>query len=63
MNAWELLPLLRELYSRQPETRHLLAWELRIVLWSFGYTYHLEDEGEIAAAREIALTDASGEAA
>jgi len=55
--------MIRDLYSRQPETRHLLAWELRIILLSLGYTDELENEAEIAAAREVALTDASGEAA
>ena len=62
MNAWRLLPL-RGLYSRLPETRHLLAWELRIILWTLGYTDELEDEGEIAAAAEVARTDWTGEAA
>jgi hypothetical protein len=57
VNAWRLLPLLRELYSRRPETRHLLAWELRIILWSLGYTDELEDEAMVEAARDVALTD------
>ena len=57
MNAWRLLPLLRELYSRRPETRYLLAWELRIILWSLGYTDDLADEAAIGAARDVALTD------
>lgn len=63
MNAWELLPLVRELYSRNPEYRWLLAWELQTLLWSLGYTSELEDEGEIESARMVALTDMDGEAA
>jgi hypothetical protein len=63
VSAAELLPLIRELYSRLPETRYLVAWELRIILWSLGYTNNLEDEEEIVAAREVALTDETGEAA
>lgn len=63
VNAWELLPLVRELYSRNPEYRWLLAWELQTLLWSLGYTSELEDEGEIESARMVALTDMDGEAA
>jgi hypothetical protein len=57
LNAAELLPLIRELYSRRPETRCLLAWELRIILWSLNYTDELEDEAAIHAARDVALMD------
>ena len=63
MNAVALLPLLRELYSRLPERRYLLPWELQTLLWSLGYTDELENEGEIATAAEIARTDLNGEAA
>lgn len=54
MNAGELLPAVRDLYSRLPETRHLLAWELRIILWSLGYTDDLAHEAAVEAARDVA---------
>jgi hypothetical protein len=57
VNASALLLAVRDLYSRMPETRHLRPWELQQILWSLGYTDELEDEHEIAAAREAALTD------
>jgi hypothetical protein len=57
VNAWRLLPLVRELYSGLPETRYLLAWELRIILWSLNYTDDLEDEATVEAARDVALLD------
>jgi hypothetical protein len=57
MNAPALLPLLRDLYSRNPEYRRLLPWELAQVLWSLGYTEDLENEGEIAAAADVARQD------
>jgi hypothetical protein len=57
MTSAELLPLLRDLYSRHPEMRNLEAWELQHVLWTLGYTDDLEDEGEIAAAVEVARED------
>jgi hypothetical protein len=57
VNAWRLLPLVRDLYSRLPETRCLLAWELRIILWSLGYTDDLADEAAVEAARDVALMD------
>ena len=46
-----LLPALRDLYSRLPETYHLEPWELQHVLFSLGYT------GEIASAVEVARHD------
>jgi hypothetical protein len=49
-----LLPAVRELYSRQPEAFYLEPWELQSLLWSLGYTEHLGDEAEIAAAVEVA---------
>ena len=52
-----LLPDLRELYSRRPETRNLEPWELQHVLWSLGYADDLLPESEIAAAIEVARTD------
>jgi hypothetical protein len=48
MTSAELLPLIGELYSRNPEYRHLAAWELQSLLWSLGCADELEDEGEIA---------------
>jgi hypothetical protein len=53
----DVLPMLRELYSRRPETRDLEPWELQHILWSLGYSDELLDEGEIAAAVEVARTD------
>ncbi len=52
-----LLPAVRELYSRLPETYHLQPWELQHVLYSLGYTDDLADEAEIAAAVEVARGD------
>ncbi len=63
MNATQLLPLLRELYSRRPEARLQAPWELQTLLWSLNYTPNLEDEGEIAAAAAVARTDWTGRAA
>ena len=57
MNAVQLLPAVRDLYSRQPEAFYLEPWELVSLLWSLGYTSNLEDEGEIAAAVEVARED------
>ncbi len=63
MNAPELLPLVRELFSRLPEMRDLEPWELQSALYVLGYTDELEDEGEIAAAITVARTDWTGRAA
>lgn len=52
-----LLPALRDLYSRHPEYHYREPWELQHVLWSLGYTEDLADEGEIAAAAEVARQD------
>jgi hypothetical protein len=52
-----LLPAVRDLYSRRAECRHLEPWELAQVLWSLGYSEDLEDEGEIAAAADVARQD------
>jgi hypothetical protein len=49
----EILPMLRELFSRWPEARYLEPWELRRRLCSVGYTV---EEVEIAAAIEVART-------
>jgi hypothetical protein len=53
----EIIPLLRELYSRRPETRDLEPYELQSILWSLNYTDELVDEANIAAAIEVARTD------
>jgi hypothetical protein len=57
VSAAQLLPAIRDLYSRLPETYHLEPWELQHVLFSLGYTDDLADEAEIAAAVEVAGTD------
>jgi hypothetical protein len=57
MSAAQLLPAVRELYSRHPEYRYHEPWELSQVLWSLYYTEDLEDEGAIAAAADVARQD------
>ena len=57
MNTAQLLPAVRDLSSRLPETYHRQPWELQHVLFSLGYTDELADETEIAAAAEVARTD------
>ena len=57
MNAAQLLPALRDLYSRLPETYHLEPWELVHILYSLNCTDDLADEGQIAAAVEVARTN------
>ena len=57
MNSVDLLPHVREIYSRLPDTFHLVAWEMQSLLFSLGYTDELEDEGEITAAIEVARDD------
>ncbi len=54
MSAAELLPLIRELFSRNPEYRDLEPGDLAWLLFSLRYSNDLEDEGEIAAAAEVA---------
>jgi hypothetical protein len=54
MNAPNILPLLRDLYSRHPEVRYVEAWELQSALFVLGYDGELENESEIAAAAEVA---------
>ena len=53
----ELLLAIRDLYSRHPEYFHHEPWELQWLLYALNYTDELEDEGEIAAAAEVARTD------
>ncbi len=60
MNAAQLLPAVRELYSRLPEMYFRQPWELQHVLFSLGYTDELAGEAEIAAAVEVARADWPG---
>ncbi len=57
MNAAQLVPAVRDLYSRLPEMYFRQPWELVHVLFSLGYTDDLADEAEIAAAVEVARGD------
>jgi hypothetical protein len=57
VNSAQLLPGIRDLYSRLPETYHLQPWELQWMLYALNYTDELENEAEIAAAAELARTD------
>jgi hypothetical protein len=52
-----MLAVVREVYSRCPETRSLEPWEMQHVLFSLGYTNDLADEAEIDAAIKVARTD------
>ncbi len=63
MSAGEILPLLRDLYSKHPEMRDLQPWELQSALFVLGYVDDLLDEWEIAAADETARKDFYPEAA
>jgi hypothetical protein len=56
-DSWDVLHMVRDLYSRRPETQDLEPWELQQILWSLGYSDELPNEGEIAAAVEVARTD------
>ena len=53
----DLLPAIRELYSRRPEYFRHEPWELQHVLYSLNYTDDLADEAEISAAVEVARGD------
>ena len=55
-DSWDVLPIVRDLYSRRPGTQDPEPWELQQILWSLGYSDELLDEGEIAAAVEVART-------
>ena len=57
VNSVQLLPIIREFYSRRPEYFHHEPWELVHVLYSLNYTDDLADEAEISAAVEVARTD------
>ena len=56
-NQPNVLALVRDLYSRRPETRYLEAYELQSLLWSLSYCDDLIPEHEIAASIEVARTD------
>jgi hypothetical protein len=62
-NEPNLLALVRELYSRRPETRFREPWELQHLLFSLGYCDGLVPEAEIAAAVEVARGDYDPEGA
>jgi hypothetical protein len=57
VNSAQLLPAIRDLFSKRPEYWHHEPWELQHVLFSLGYTDALADEAEIAAAVEAARGD------
>jgi hypothetical protein len=63
MTSAQLLPAIRDLYSRHPEYWHHEPWELEWILYALNYTDELENEAEISAAVEVARTDMKGEAA
>jgi hypothetical protein len=60
MNSAQLLPAIRELYSRHPEYFHHEPWELQHVLFSLAYVGDLADEAEIGSALEMARGDRPG---
>jgi hypothetical protein len=53
------MKMLRELYSRGPETHNPEPWELQALLWSLDYNDDLLPEDEIMAVVEVARTRAS----
>jgi hypothetical protein len=57
VNAAQLVPALRDLYSRLPAMYFRQPWELQHVLFSLGYVDDLADEAQIAAAVEVARGD------
>ena len=57
VNSTQLLPAIRDLYSKHPEMYGLEAWELQSALFVLGYTDDLAGEAEIAAAVEAARQD------
>ena len=46
MSSTQLLPAIRDLYSRLPEMYHLQPWELQWVLYALYYTDELESEAD-----------------
>jgi len=65
VNSVQLLPAIRDLFSRHPEMIGLEPWHLQWILFALGYTNELEDEAEIvaASAKLVAVMDSSGNAA
>jgi hypothetical protein len=57
MTSAQILPLLRDLFSKHREMRNREAWELQHILFSLGYTDDLAPEAEIAAAVQVARGD------
>ena len=57
MTAWDLLPAVRDLFSKMPEARFFEPAEVQTLLWSLGYTEDLADEAAICAAMEVARGD------
>jgi hypothetical protein len=57
VNSAQILPAIRDVYSRLPETYILEPWEQQHVLFSLGYVDDLADEAEIAVAVEVARQD------
>jgi hypothetical protein len=57
VNSAQLLPAIRQLYSRHLEYFHHEPWELVHVLYSLNYTDDLAGAAEIAAAVEVACQD------
>jgi hypothetical protein len=57
VSSTQLLPAIRDLYSRHPEYFHHEPWELQWLLFALGYVEDLVSEAEIAAAAEVARTD------
>ncbi len=57
MNSVQLLPAIRDLYSRLPEMYNDEPWEQVHVLYSLNYTDDLANEAEISAAVEVARGD------
>jgi hypothetical protein len=61
-NSCEVLPMLRELFSRRPET-FFEAWEWQSLLFLLCYSDGLVPEAEIVAAMEVARGDYDPEGA
>ena len=57
MTFAQLLPAVRDLFSRRPEYGNHEPWELAHALFSLGYVKDLAGDSEIAAALEVARTD------
>jgi hypothetical protein len=57
MTSAELLPAVRNLYSKHPEMITLEPWEKQSALFVLGYTDELEQEEENAAAVEVTRLD------